>query len=213
MKKYIIAFWIIWLALVFVGQFTILKSVSFPKVLTDFGLTLNLLERVSGVFIYTLLFVQIISGAYMDKLTNKLGGWIFKVHTIQGPFIYLFALIHPLLLLVFNYKIFHTLDPFYIYTQVCFLCKTNRELFYTFGRLGLWFLSIGVFVALFRNSDDWLKMNWRKLHALNYIAFFFVALHGYFIGGDFRIIPLNYLFYASLILVVSTIILKIVRKI
>ncbi len=205
MKKYKIIFWIIWLGLVFLGPYTISKTIIVSP--------LNLLLRVSGVFIFTLLFIQIILGAYMGKLTNKFGSWVFKVHAIQGPIIYLLAMIHPFFLLVFNYKLFHTIDPFYIYTQACLLCKTKIELFYTFGRLAFWLLTIGVFAALFRNSEGWLKKNWRKLHILNYVVFFFVAIHGYFLGSDFKIFPLNYFFYASIFIVCSTIVLKVIRKI
>lgn len=213
MKKYKIVFWIIWLVLVFVGPLTILRSVSFPKVLSDFGLTLNLLERVSGVFVFTLLFIQIVLGAYMDKLESKLGGWVFKVHTIQGPFIYLFALVHPLFLFIFNFKIFHTLDPFYIYTQVCLLCPKLTELLYTFGRLALWFLTVGVIAAVFRNSNVWLKRNWRKLHAINYVVFFFVAIHGYFIGSDLKTFPLYYFFYTSVVVILTIMVLKLTKRI
>ena len=103
MKKYKIGFWLIWLALVSLGFYTILKTVILPTVFSDYSLTLNFLERITGVFIFTLLFIQIILGAYMGKLINKFGSWIFKIHTIQGPFIYLLAIIHPLFLFVFNY--------------------------------------------------------------------------------------------------------------
>lgn len=213
MKKNKIIFWVIWLTIVSLGQYAILKTVVFPKVFSDYGLTLNFLGRLSGIFIFTLLFIQIILGAYMEKLSSKFGGWIFKVHAIQGLVIYLLALIHPLFLLIFNFKVFHIIDPFYIYTQVCFLCKNKSEFLYTFGRLAIWFLTIGVFVAIFRSSDSWLNKNWRKLHTLNYLVFFFVAIHGYFLGGDFNVFPLNYLFYTSVITVLSTIILKLFKKI
>lgn len=199
-----IGFWLIWLVLVLLGPYVISKTVVFPKVFSDYGLTLNFLERLSGVFIFTLLFIQIVLGAYLEKLTSKFGGWIFKVHAIQGPVIYLLALIHPLFLFVFNYKVFHTLDPFYIYTQACLLCKTNIEFFYTLGRLSIWFLTIGVFAALFRSSDNWLKKNWRKIHLLNYFVFFFVAIHAWFVGSDFHISPLKYFYWLSIILVTST---------
>ena len=213
MKKNKIIFWVIWLTLVFLGFYTISKTIIFSTVFSDYSLTLNFLERVSGVFIFTLLFIQIILGAYMDRLSKWFGSWIIKVHTIQGPFIYFLALIHPFFLLIFNFKLFHTTNPFYIYTQVCFLCKNKTELLYSFGRLALWFLTIGVFAAIFRNSDGWLKKNWRKLHALNYLVFFFVAIHGYFLGRDFKIFPLNYLFYISIATVFFTIILKLFKKI
>lgn len=193
MKKYSkLIFWVIWLILVFVGFYTISKTIVFPTVFSNYFLTLNLFERVSGVFIFTLLFIQIILGAYMEKLTSKFGSWISKVHAVQGPIIYLLAIIHPLFLLIFNYKLFHTIDPFYIYTQACLLCKTNLELFYTFGRLALWFLTIGIFAAR------------RKLHLFNYVVFFFVALHGWFVGSDFHTPPLKFFFWLAVAIVFLT---------
>lgn len=213
MKKYYkIIFGIIWLGLVFLGFYTISKTVVFPKVFSDYGLTLNLFERVSGVFIFTLLFIQIILGAYMDKLTSKFGGWIFKVYTIQGLIIYLLAIIHPLFLLIFNFKVFHTFDPFYIYTQACLLCPKQVELFYTFGRLALWFLTIGVFAAIFKNSEGWMKTNWRKLHLFNYVVFFFVAVHGWFVGSDFHLSPLKFFFWLSTATVFLTVLSKVLLK-
>ena len=191
MKKYKIIFWIIWLVIVTIGPYTISKNIVFPKVFSDYGLTLNFLERLSGVFIFTLLFIQIILGAYMKKLTSRFGGWIFKVHAIQGPIIYFLALIiHPFFLLIFNFKLFHTIDPFYIYTQVCFLCKNKLELFYTFGRLAIWFLVVGIFAA-----------NWKKSYLFSYVAFFFVALHAWFVGSDFHSSPLKYVFWLAIVAV------------
>lgn len=188
-----IIFWAIWLTLVSLGLYTICKTVNFTILFSNYSLTLNFLERVSGVFIFTLLFIQIILGAYMQELTKRFGSWIFKVHAIQGPVIYLLAIIHPMFLLVFNYKVFHTIDPFYIYTQACLLCKSWQELFYTFGRLAFWFLAIGVLAA-----------NWKKLHLINYVVFFFAALHGWFVGSDFHLSPLKFFYWLSIAAVFLT---------
>jgi len=155
MKKNKIIFWVIWSVLVFLGFYTISK--------TPIVSTLNLLQRASGVLIFTLLFIQIVLGK--------------SIH----PIIYLLAVIHPLFQLIFNYKLFHILDPFYVYTQVCFLCKNKTELFYTFGRLAFWFLTLAIF--------------WKKLYFLNYAAFFLFALHGWFVGSDFHTSPLIFFFW------------------
>lgn len=212
-KYYIILFWTIWLFLIAVGFYTISKTVVLSTVFSNFALTLNLFERVTGVLLFTLLFIQIVLGAFMDKLEGLLGSLVFKVHTFFGPVIYVIALIHPLFLFIFNFKIFHTFDPFYIYTQACLLCNKKIELFYSFGRIGLWLLTITVIAGLFRKTEGWLKKNWRKLHILNYLVFFLIAVHGYFIGSDFKVFPFNYFFYASIITVFITIILKIFKRI
>ena len=181
MKKNKIGFWAVWLGLVFLGFYTISKTIVFPKVFSNYSLTLNLLQRASGVLIFTLLFIQIILGAYPEKLSDKLGNWVYNVHAVQGPVIYLLVIVHPLFQLIFNYKLFHIFDPFYVYTQVCFLCKNKTELFYTFGRLAFWFLTLAIF--------------WKKLYFLNYAAFFLFALHGWFVGSDFHTSPLIFFFW------------------
>ena len=168
-------FWFIWLGLVVFGSHTILR--------TPISSTLNLLERISGVFVFSLLFIQIA----LRKNIN--------------PIIYLLIFIHPLFLFAFNYKIFHTLDPFYIYTQACLLCKNNLELFYTFGRLGFWFLTIALFAA-----------NWKKLHFVNYVVFFFVALHGWFVGSDFHLFPLSFFFWLSTLIIFLTVLSEVRSK-
>lgn len=164
MKKYIIIFWIIWLGLVFFGFYTVLN--------TPISSTLNFFERISGILLFSLLFIQIVLGKKIN------------------PVIYLLALIHPFFLLIFNFKLFHTIDPFYIYTQVCFLCKNKLELFYTFGRLAIWFLVVGIFAA-----------NWKKSYLFSYVAFFFVALHAWFVGSDFHSSPLKYVFWLAIVAV------------
>ena len=158
MKKYIkIIYWVIWLGLIYFG---------FSTVFSHYTLVLNLLQRVSGILLFAMLFIQIV----LEKKIN--------------PLIYLLAIIHPLFLFIFNYKIFHTIDPFYIYTQACFLCPKPVELIYSFGRLAFWFLTLAFF--------------WKKLEKLNYIVFFLVAIHSYMVGSDFKIFPLNYFFFISL---------------
>lgn len=171
--KYI--FWIIWLGLVILGPYTILK--------TPTSSILNLLERISGVFVFSLLFIQIA----LKKNIN--------------PLIYLLVFIHPLFLFAFNYKVFHRFDPFYIYTQACLLCKTWIELFYTFGRLAIWFLIIGIFVA-----------NWRKSRVFNYVAFSLAALHGWFVGSDFHAFPLSFFFWLSILAIFLTVLKEVLPK-
>ncbi len=175
MKKYKIIFWIIWLALVFLGFYTVLN--------TPISSTLNFFERISGVIVFSLLFIQIILGKNIN------------------PFIYFLVFIHPLFLLISNFKLFHTFDPFYIYTQVCFLCKNKLELFYTFGRLAIWFLVIGIFAA-----------NWKKSYLFSYVAFFFVALHAWFVGSDFHSSPLKYVFWLAIAAVFLTGCKKVLSK-
>ena len=56
----------------------------------------NLIQRFLGLAAFTLLFIQLISGAFMDKLTKKFGGRVFKFHIFEGILIYCLAVLHPL---------------------------------------------------------------------------------------------------------------------
>jgi DMSO/TMAO reductase YedYZ heme-binding membrane subunit len=34
-----------------------------------------------------------------------------------------------------------------------------------------------------------MRLNWRKLHVLNYLVFLIVGLHGFLVGTDFKVQP------------------------
>ncbi len=149
----------------------------------------NFIQRFFGLFLFTLLFVQLILGAFMDKLEEKLGGWIFRFHVIEGIIIYFLALIHPLLFMIFNHFTGSGWNPFFVFTDVCLLCNKPIDYYYTLGRISFWLLTITVSAAIFRKANFWMKANWRKFHVLNYLVFLLVGMHGFLIGRDFRIQP------------------------
>lgn len=185
MKKYYkILFWLIWLALVFVGPYTIIKNSRLDLVFSDPGLTIAFFQRLTGVTVFCLLFIQIILGEYIKKS---------KIYAINGVILYTLLVIHPLLFLLFNYRLRHVIDPFYVFTQVCLICK-KTEIIYSLGRVSFWLAGLAVFAALFR----------RKLHTLNYFIFFLVAVHGFFADSDFRLSPLKFVYWFSIIVVILT---------
>lgn len=125
----------------------------------------------------------------MDKLTEKLGGWIFKFHVVEGAVIYSLAFLHPLFFMIFNHFIGSGWNPYLVFIDVCLLCNKPIDYYYTLGRISFWLLTITVLAAEFRMATPWLKVNWRKLHLLNYAIFLLVGLHGFLIGTDFKIQP------------------------
>lgn len=197
-------FWFIfWLVLVLSGPITILRTPHFKIIIGKPDLLINLILRLVGLIVYVLIFYQIIVGTFMDKLVKKLGGWILNFHIFEGILTYLLVLVHPLLLVLFNFKVTGIFDPFYVFTDFCALCQTKPEYFLTLGRIAFWFFTLSVFVAIYRKGIS-IKKNWRKFHILNYLTFFLVAIHAYFLGSDRSRFPFVVIYWFSLIIVLAT---------
>ena len=166
------------------GPITVLQSPSITM--------LGTIQRILGLTAFCLLFSQIVIGFFMDTLSRKLGDWVFKFHIFEGMLAYFLILLHPWAL---------KLDPFYIFTDFCVLCSSKLELFYTFGRVSFWLVTVVVIAGLFKS--------WRKWHILSYLAFLVISIHSI----SFH----RYWFYGPAILVVVSLagykLLKFFKKI
>jgi len=205
MKKFL--FYLVWLLVLSIGPITILKVTPLDLALSTPVLTINFLQRIIGLLAFSMLFWQIILGSLMEKWIEKLGGWVFKFHVIEGAVIYSLVLLHPLLFVLFRFKSLGILDPFYVFTDVCVLCANKTEFFYTFGRVGFWLITLAVVAAELR-TQPWLRVHWRKFHILNYLAFVFVAIHGRFVGTDALTTPFVWFWWTSLPVVATTVIYR-----
>jgi predicted ferric reductase len=203
MKK--LLFFIIWVFLLILVPITVLNTTPLALALKHPGNLTNFIQRIVGLTAFTLLFVQLILGAFMDTWEKKLGSWAFKFHLIEGPLIYFLVLSHGVLFMVFNHYIGAGWNPYLVFINVCLLCNKPIDYYYTLGRMSFWLLTIAVLAADFRKVSPWMKTNWRKFHVLNYITFLLVGAHGFLIGQDFRVQP----FY-SFAVVAYTIVLGIV---
>lgn len=187
MKK--IVFFAILVLLLLLVPITALQVTPLALVLKNNATLTNYIQRDLGLFAFSLMFIQILLGAFMDKLQKKVGDWIFNYHVIEGKIIYSLALLHPLTFMVFNHFIGSGWNPYFVFIDACLLCKTPIDYYQTLGRISFWLLSITVFAGLYRKVNPWMKANWRKLHVMNYVIFFIVGAHGFFIGTDFRSQP------------------------
>lgn len=160
-------FYLIWFLVISIGPLTVLKVTPLSYALTTPALTINFFQRIIGLLGFSLLFWQIILGAFMHKWIDKLGAWVFRFHTTEGAFTYGFVFLHPLLFVILNFKATGKFDPFYVFTDVCFICRNNTELFYNFGRVAFWLITVAVAAALLR-TQPWLRNHWRKFHIFNY---------------------------------------------
>lgn len=194
MKNKITFILLIFLVLGF-GVFSVLQNTPMTYILTSSVTKLNAVQRVFGLWIFSLMFIQIVLGDFMIKLTEKFGGWIFRTHIIFGVSIYFMVLIHTLSYLVINYLSGKGLDPFYVFVDVCLVCDNKYELFLDLGRISFWLVTTTVVAGYFRTMNQFLRVHWRKFHLLNYVLFLLVAVHSYFLGTDITVSPFSYLYY------------------
>lgn len=169
---------------------------------------INLLQRITGLTAFALLFIQLVVGSNMDYFRSKLGEKALKIHIVNGILTYLFILLHPLLMVLMMYVGYSKLDPFYVFVDICVLCDGIYEYYINFGRLAFLFTTIAVFAGLFRGVNMWMRKNWRKLHILNYFAFYFVSIHSYNIGSDSSDPLFTYIFWTAQIVVLVSVVKK-----
>lgn len=206
MNKNKLIFYTLWVILVALGPIAVLKNTPIATLTGHSALIVNVLLRIAGLVAFTLLFIQLILGSFMSYWTQKLGGWIFNIHVMEGILIYVLVLGHPILFMGYRYLIGQGMDPFFIFTSVCVLCHTKLDLYYTFGRVAFWFVSIAVFAGLYRATTPFLRMHWRKFHILNYFAFLFVGYHSLMLGSDLGTTPFVY-FHGPALVIISGILL------
>ncbi len=203
-----IFFILVWLLLIVLSVISPVKEFKFVLASKNQVLLIGLFQRILGLLAFTLLFIQIFLGAFMGRLTEKLGEWVFNFHLFNGKLLYTLILLHPALYMLYLFKIKGVLDPFYIYSDLCVLCKGNLEHFYNLGRVAFWLITAGIIAAIFRASDPFLKKNWRKFHLLNYFAFFLVAVHSKVLGTDVSTTPFKWIYLFGIATVSLSLVVK-----
>jgi predicted ferric reductase len=187
MKKFV--FFVIWIIFLLLIPATILRITPLSIALKNHVTLTNFVQRFLGLAAFTLLFVQLILGAFMEYWTEKLGAWIFRFHIFEGILIYSLALLHPIIFMAYNHYVGAGWNPYAVFINVCVLCQTSLDFYYTLGIISFWLLTLTVFAGLFRAANPWIRLNWRKLHVLNYLVFLVVGLHGFLVGTDFKVQP------------------------
>ena len=160
---------------------------------------INLLQRITGMLALGLITLQIYLGASRKAI------WF---HRINGILAYIFVFLHPLLLVFYDYVAFGRFDPLYVFVDVCLLCDSIRESLINLGRIAFYLITVAVIAIKFREFSSWLKTNWRKLHVLNYLAFYFVSFHSINIGTDSKSSLFLVYFWICQIIVLCSIIQK-----
>lgn len=156
--------------------------------------------RLTGLYAFVLIFIQIMLGAFMNYWRTVFGPKILNFHIREGILAYGLILAHPALFLL-NAVLAGVPNALGLLIPRF----TNAyETYLSFGKIGFILLTIAIFAARFRNVG-FLQKHWRKFHILNYIAFWLIFVHSFNLGSDTHTPPFSWLYSIMAILVVVSI--------
>lgn len=186
-------FLVVWILIVSFGPVTLLLNAPLSSIFSSSFGTINFFQRLAGLILFSLIFVQVVLGALMPRWTELLTGKIFKFHIVEGIAAYFLMILHI---------IFGTLLGF------GFLPVFARsQLLYNFGRFAFLLFTVAVLAGLLR-TKPFLIRHWRKFHILNYLAFYLIAIHSFFVGSDTRSFPFIVLWWIAVFVVTFLVLRK-----
>lgn len=154
--------------------------------------------RASGILAYAFSFLAIVASAFPREITRLTGDPFIRAHHIFAAGGLVLMAIHGLSVLLF----FRTLSVF-----VPDLGSLRDFLMFG-GRVALPLFILTAATARFSRSVPF----WRKIHILNYAAFFLVTAHALMIGTDFDSTSMRALAYALSAAGVSVPVIRFLRK-
>lgn len=203
-------FFLLWILLLLIPLYTIFSRTDIKLLFSNQALLWNVVQRLSGLTIFTLLPLQIVLGAFMTKLTERFGSWIFWFHITQASLIYSLILLHPVSYMLLLWRAGGPFDPFYIFTDYCLICETKQEFYITFGRVSFVLFTMAYLAGKFR-TVDFLRKHWKKFHIFNYLGFFLIAFHANRLGSDIHAPTFYWYYWVALGSVSSIAIYKLVH--
>lgn len=192
-----IVFYSVWALLILVGLYTIKINTNFSIAFISRSATANFFQRFFGVILYILLFVQVVLLINLEK-------WVLKFYVFNGVLIFLAILGRTFSLILFNYFLWQKMDPMFAYFDVCLLCKTTADYFYTIGRIEFWLIAITVLTSF--------KLHWQKFQELYYLAFLLDGAYEYFFVADFITKPFFYFAVLAYFTVLAIVLFKEIPK-
>jgi predicted ferric reductase len=163
----------------------------------DLRIDLQLAFPLLGLYAFTFVTWQVLLATNLYWL-RRVWPQLIKFHRFQGSFALLFAVSHPLFILV-GFGLIADLHFGYVAPGLrWWLLPGYTALTILLGTTGTALLA-------------WRGMNiqwWRKLHRLNYLAFALVWLHSWFIGTDTRTSLLRVVWLTYLLLVTVSVLGK-----
>ncbi len=206
LKTRLATFWILFIFLTLLPFFIVLSN----KLLLSGStvLYLNAVQRILGLLAFNYLFILVILGSNMELSVKLIGAKAYRIHTLLGLAAYTLIFFHPL----FYAASFIPFRGFagFISALLPPIVEESFDLGLMLGRLSFVFITLGVIVGYFRARITFLRKHWRKLHIINYLTFFMIALHALNVGSDLQ--RLNFqrvLLYIQIFIVILFIIRRI----
>jgi len=185
-------FWlVIFILIVFLGPITVILNTSF-NLSQNSDVLINIFQRIVGLTAFSLLFIQIILGNYMEKWVQLIGGFAFRLHIVNGVFILLLVLVHPFLYFLSKTSDVKTFIKMIIFPQ----SETIADVWVNFGRIALTLLVIGTTAGYYR-TKPFFRNKWLLFHYFHYLAFAIISIHSYYIGTDVKSWPFYGLFMVA----------------
>ncbi len=152
------------------------------------GVTLQdasaLLFPLMGLYAFIFVWLQLMLGSQM-ALWRRLYPRVELFHRTEGLFALVFICLHP-----FMRYIGLGLSPIqYLTAQTV---PSELVLYLWLGYFQITLLLTTITAALLRKTK-FLRNQWRKFHVFNYVAFFSVLIHGWFLGSDVQATGLRWL--------------------
>ena len=195
LKQKRILWFLLWLLVIFSGPVTVFINTPPALIFSDYLILINAFQRITGLLAFSLLFIQIVLGSFMNKWIQILGGGAYKVHITQGLITYGFVFLHPIFEVVLRWELGGVDGLVSVFLPNYFL---QREIYLTFGKIAFVLLTIAVVAAYFR-TKPFFRRNWRAFHILNYLSFVLVIVHSRNVGTDVRTPPFSWFYTFTLI--------------
>lgn len=192
----------IYFILLFIPGYTVWQNSGF-EARADTTAPTYLFLRLTGLYAFILIFIQIMLGAFINYWRMVFGPKILNFHMTEGLIAYGLVLAHPAFFLL-NAIPANVPNPLGLLLP---RFSSAYETYLSFGKIGFVLLTIAFFAAKFR-SAGFLKKHWRKFHILNYIAFWLIFVHSFNLGQDTKTGPFMWLYPLMAILVVISIIYR-----
>lgn len=133
------------------------------------------LQRASGLYAFSLIFIAIILGSAMNIVDRFFpADKVFSIHKIVGKSAFTLAIFHPIFLYS-TYLLEHNLN------YVLPFLEGSSIIYFYLGILALLLLTVSVGAALLRFK---IGIKWLYIHRINYLIFWLIFFHGLNLGVD-----------------------------
>lgn len=179
---------ILYFAFLLVPLYVLNKNSSFQNLGNPAVLTYTFL-RLSGLYAFFLIFLQILWGAFMPFWKTIFDDRAVVWHEKMGVLAYILIFVHPVFFFISAYLASGLSVALGLILPGF---STDYDLHLTYGKIGFTLISLSVAAAYFRHLP-FFNRYWLAFHLLNYVSFWFIFLHSRSVGSDTHTFPLNFL--------------------